>query len=154
MAGPEGLDRARPSAKAGLLAAALATFLAGCGSPSGGKVFPVSIVNDTTESVVVRDCDDYCSSSPIAVTVAPGGGTVMNRIANDHKTFSITTTSGGHVGCLDLYFTAPQPGAQAFVSHAVPCTGQPRPLWQTVGLVLLLVGALALPFLMVRRGRA
>jgi hypothetical protein len=114
-------------------------------------VFPVSIVNNTSEPVVVRDCDHYCSSSPIRIELQPGASAPINRIAGDHKTFAITTASGGHVGCLDLYFPAPEPGAQVPVSEAKPCTGHGRPAWQTGGLVVVLVAVLALPFVLVRR---
>ena len=114
-------------------------------------MFPVSIVNDTTDAVVVRDCDDYCSSSPIAIHLEPGGSTPINRDTGSHKQFSITTEAGSHVGCLDLYFTSAQPGARVPVSEALPCTGHARPLWKTVGLVFLLVLILALPFVLVQR---
>jgi hypothetical protein len=114
-------------------------------------VFPVSIVNNTPEAVVVRDCDHYCSSSPIRIELQPGASTSINRIARDHKTFAITTTSGGHVGCLDLYFPAPEPGAQVPVSEAKPCTGHGRPRWEMAALVVLLLAVLALPFALVRR---
>jgi hypothetical protein len=141
----------RPAARSGLWLILFA-FVAGCGGPSA-EVFSVSIVNDTHEAVVVRDCDDYCSSSPIALTVQPGDSTPINRIARDHKSFSITTASGGHVGCLDLFFAAPQPGARVPVSEAIACAGHPRPFWQTAGLVVLVILVLALPFLAVRTGR-
>jgi hypothetical protein len=108
-------------------------------------------VNDTGDAVVVRDCDDYCSSSPIAIHLEPGGSAPINRDTGSHKSFSITTETGAHVGCLDLYFKTAQPGAQVPVSEAAPCTGHPRPLWVTIGLVALLVMVLGLPFLLVRR---
>jgi hypothetical protein len=122
-----------------------------CGSASALQVFPVSIVNDTTGAVVVRDCDHYCSSSPIAITLQPEGSAPINRVANDHKAFSITTVSGAHVGCLDLFFPTPQPGASVLVTDATPCTGHARPRWQTGALVVLLVGILGAPFVLVRR---
>jgi hypothetical protein len=125
--------------------------VAGCGTGGSRQVFSVAIVNDTGAPVVVRDCDDYCSSSPIELELVPGASAPINRVATQHKSFSITNSSGEHIGCLDLYYTAPQPGARALVSRAVPCSGKPRPLWQTVGLVAALVAVLALPFVLVRR---
>jgi len=115
------------------------------------RVFEVSIVNDTAVPVVVRDCDDYCSSSPIKLVLAPGASAPINRTTGEHKTFSITTASGARVGCLDLYYETPQPGARALASHATPCTGRPRPLWQKGGLVIALIAVLALPFVLIRR---
>src|SRR5262249_6186750 len=105
-----------------MLAAALPA-LAGCGTRGEPHVFSVSIVNDTAGPVVVRDCNDYCSSSPIELHLAPGAGAPINRVATQHKSFSITSSSGDHIGCLDLYYTAPQPGARALVSTAAPCSG-------------------------------
>jgi hypothetical protein len=142
----------RAAARSCLWLILVSASVTACGG-AGAEVFAVSIVNDTQMAVVVRDCDDYCSSSPIAITVPPGGSTPINRIAGDHKRFSITTSSGGHIGCLDLYFAAPQPGARVPVSQATACTGHPRPFWQTAGLVVLLILLLALPFLVVRTGR-
>lgn len=134
---------------------ALLLVLSGCLGLGHGRVFKVSIVNDTSRPVVVRDCDTYCSSSPIAIDLQPGGSTAINRIANDHKFFSITDASGGHVGCLDLYFPKPEPGARFDVSGAFPCPGpQGRP-WTDylVGAVLLAL-ALALGLVFARRTRS
>jgi len=131
--------------------AGILALLAGCGSLSTIQVFPVSIVNDTTNAFVVRDCDDYCSSSPIAVDLEPGGSTVINRVTGSHKSFSITTASGMHVGCLDLFFEKPEPHAEAPVSEAAACTGHQRPVWETAGLAAILILLLALPFVLVRR---
>ena len=63
----------------------------------------------------------------------------------DAQVFSITTPSGGHLGCLDLYFKTPQPGARVPVSQATACPPG-RPGWTTAGLVFLLLVVLALPF--------
>ena len=114
--------------------------MTGCGAVHGIEVFPVSIVNDTGAAVVVRDCDGYCSSSPIAITLQPGASTPINRIAENHKTFSITTPSGGHVGCLDLNFASPRPGAQVPVSNAMPCKATSGPPWRTIALGVLALG--------------
>jgi hypothetical protein len=119
-------------------------LLAGCGALHGIKVFQVSIVNDTGGPVVVRDCDSYCFSSPIALTLQPGARTPINRVAKEHKIFSVTTASGGHVGCLDLYFASPQPGAQVAVSQATPCRPSSGPPWRTIGLAALGVGLVLL----------
>ena len=143
--------RRQSSLRLALLTAALAALLAGCGSLGGIQVFPVSIVNDTSETVVVRDCADYCSSSPIAIELQPGGSTVINRDAGSHKDFSITTPLGAHVGCLDLHYPTPQPGALAPVSQAAPCPGLSRARWETFGLVTLLIALLVVPFVFVRR---
>jgi hypothetical protein len=115
-------------------------FVAGCAAARGIEVFPVSIVNDTGGTVVVRDCDTYCSSSPIAITLQPGGSAPINRVAENHKIFSITTSSGSHIGCLDLYFASPRPGAQVLVSRATPCRASSGTPWRTIALIVLGVG--------------
>jgi hypothetical protein len=135
-----------------LATAATLSLLGGCGALHGADVFSVSIVNDTSSPVVVRDCNGYCSSSPIAIDLQPGQSAVIHRVAHDHKTFSITTSAGGHVGCLDLYFATPQPGAQVPVSHATPCRAGSGPPWRKIGLAILAVGlVLVAAFAFLRR---
>jgi hypothetical protein len=117
----------------------------GCAHLSHVQVFQVSIINDTAAPVVVRDCSDYCSSSPLVFHMPPGAGVPINRVARMHKLFSVTAPSGGHLGCVDLYFRTPQPGARVPVSQATACPpGRPR--WRTAVLVFLLLVVLALPF--------
>jgi hypothetical protein len=127
-------------------------LLAGCGTLHAIQVFRVSVVNDTGGTVVLRDCDGYCSSSPIAITLEPGGSAPINRTAKQHKIFSIATPSGGHVGCLDLYFASSQPGAQVPVSRATPCQASSGPPWRTIALVVIGVGlVLVAAFAFLRR---
>jgi hypothetical protein len=133
----------------------LALLLAGCLDANGIKVFQVSIVNDTQQTVVVRDCDSFCSSSPIAINLQPGASAPINRIAGEHKLFSVTSATGAHIGCLDLYYASPHPGASADVSRATPCPGSSshRNLG-TAGLIAVAVLAVALAaFLVLRRLR-
>jgi hypothetical protein len=118
--------------------AALLLTAGGCANLRNLPVFTVSIVNDTADAVVVRDCSGYCSSSPIALDLQPGASADIHRTTNDHKEFSIRTASGGHVGCLDLFFRTPQPGARLLVSSAVPCKPS-RAVWKTYGLVALVL---------------
>ena len=123
----------------------MAVLAAGCAHLSHAQVFRVSIVNDTGSPVVARDCDSYCSSSALVLHLEPGASVPIDRVARMHKSFAITTPSGGHLGCLDLYFKTPQPGARVPVSQATTC--QPgRPGWTKAGLVFLLLVVLALPF--------
>jgi hypothetical protein len=56
-----------------LLVAASTLTMAACASLSQIPVFTVSIVNDTVNPVVVRDCDDFCSSSTLVFDLQPGG---------------------------------------------------------------------------------
>jgi hypothetical protein len=58
----------------------------------------VSIVKDTRQAVVVRDCDDLCTSSPIVFHLDPAASVVVNRTTHRHKEFSIATPTGGHGG--------------------------------------------------------
>jgi hypothetical protein len=129
----------------------LAAAVAGCGNLSNIEVFQVSIVNDTASPVVVRDCADYCSSSPLTFNLASGQSTRLNRITGEHKYLSVTTPSGGHVGCVDLYFSAPSPGATVPVSSAGKCPGTSGPPRGLIGLGVLF--ALTLAVIMFRRRR-
>jgi hypothetical protein len=137
-----------PSALIALLAA-LPLMLSGCLQAGHVDIFTVSMVNDTGSSVVLRDCDNYCSSSPLVFDLAPGSSVDVHRITNDHKYFSITTPSGGHLGCLDLYFKVPEPGAHMPVSQAVRCPGGFRLPWKPIGLA----GLVLLPLLALLLGR-
>jgi hypothetical protein len=134
-------------------ASAVALVLSGCLGVSHGHVFQVSIANNTQQPVVVRDCDSFCSSSPIAIVLQPGASTPINRIAHDHKFFSITSTTGDHIGCIDLYFPAPEPGASVDVS-ATPCPSSgASSRWRTIAFIAAALLALFLPFLLLRGRR-
>jgi hypothetical protein len=131
-------------------------LLVGCGDidVDVGEVYPVSIVNDTTGAVVVRDCSSYCSSSPIAITLQPGQSTPINRVAGQHKLFSITTTSGAHVGCVDLYNATPAPNASFPVSRAVACRSGSHSRLEKVAIGAALLLLLGLGFIVVARFRS
>ncbi len=62
-----------------------------------------------------------------------------------HKLFSITSPSGAHLGCVDLYFKTPHPGARVPGSQATACP-RGRPRTTTAILVFLLLVVVALPF--------
>lgn len=130
-----------------LLLGVLPLVLSGCFGESHFVVFQVSIVNDTQQEVVVRDCDSFCSSSPIAISLQPGASTPINRVAGEHKDFAITTASGEHIGCLDLYFPAPAQGASVDVSQAGSCPGS-HARWKTA-LVAVVILAVALTSLLI-----
>jgi hypothetical protein len=147
------LQRADAVIRRAALLAVAAAGLAGCGALRHIQVFQVSIVNDTRQPVVVRDCDHFCSSSPIAFHLEPGASAAVNRTTHQHKSFSITTAAGTHVGCLDLYYPTQAPGAQALVSAAGRCPGGSGQPWKAVAIVLLavLVAAVAVPAFRARR---
>ena len=111
---------------------------------AGTQVFPVSIQNNLTEPVVVRDCDSYCSSLPIDITLPPGARTQINSATGDHKFFAITSQSGQHLGCIDLFFASPESGASVPVSHTVKCPGSSLPWLAIVAGVAVLVVAIVL----------
>jgi hypothetical protein len=123
----------------------VAVVAGGCAHLGHVRVFRVSLVNDTRAPVVARDCAGYCSHSPLAFHLQPGASAPLNRVARDHKLFAITTPSGGHLGCVDVYFRTPQPGARVRVSQAKACP-RGRPHLATAALVFLLLVVLALPF--------
>jgi hypothetical protein len=70
-----------------------------------------------------------------------------------HKDFAVTTAAGGRIGCLDLYFPSPQPGARVPVSQAGPCPSASGLPWRTVGLVGLAVVAGLAPIVVLRLRR-
>jgi hypothetical protein len=70
-----------------------------------------------------------------------------------HKDFSVTTPAGGRIGCLDLYFPTPQPGARVPVSQAGPGPSEPGFPWRTAGLVGLAALAGLPPVVLLRLRR-
>jgi hypothetical protein len=132
----------RATAQRVLALFALAALAAGCGSLSNARVFRASILNDTASPVVVRDCGDFCSSALLTFNLAPGQSTPINRVAGQHLYWSVTTPTGGHIGCIDLYFSSPSPGASVRISSAGKCAGTTPPT-KLLGLGLLIVLTLA-----------
>ena len=125
-------------------------------SPSGpagaaGRSFRVSIKNDQPEPVIIRDCNSYCSSASINLDVPPGARMFVNRTARTNRYFAITTDSGAHLGCIDLYFNSRQPGASIPVSAAVQCPASNIP-W----LVIIVIGGVLvlLSVVILRPGRS
>lgn len=135
-----------------VLSVATVLTLAGCFDLSHLAVFPVSLENDTGEPVVVRDCPDFCSSSPLVFDLQPGQSTTINRALNEHKYFSVTTETGGHIGCVDLYFATYTIGAPTLISQASRCPGGSGVPWVPIVLIALVVG-LPVVVLFTRRPR-
>ena len=122
------------------MAAATAGGLGGCLNLNRIAVFPVELQNDTANPVVVRDCPDFCSSSPLVFDLAPGQGTTINTALSQHKYFAVTTPSGAHVGCVDDYFPTYSPGAEVLVSQAGRCPGGSGVPWLLIVIIALVVG--------------
>ena len=135
-----------------VLSAAAVVALAGCFDLNRIVVFPVSLVNDTAAPVVVRDCPDFCSSSPLVFDLGPGQGTRINRAQGEHQYFSVTTPAGGHIGCVDLYFPTYSPGGSALISAAGRCPGGSDVPWVPIALIALVAG-LPVVVLFTRRPR-
>jgi hypothetical protein len=119
-----------------LVLGALPVAVTGCGGLNRIQVFTVYIANDTASEVVARDCPDFCSSSPIVLDLPPGASTPIHRTTNQHAYFSITTPWGGHIGCLDLYYTTPAPGVSEPVSRATRCPGASNVPWTPIVSIL------------------
>lgn len=98
--------------------------------------------NDLPEPVIVRGCDDYCGSSALDVVLVAGAKVALTRTVNNHDYLSVTTVSGDRLGCIDLYFPSPQPGAKIPVSGTVTCpTSQSTKRLLIIGIaVVALVG--------------
>lgn len=111
--------RSAPEFPVGIMLIALFTLTL-CGCHFNFQVYPETIVNDTSETVIVRHCDDYCGSATLTFTLAPGQTANDNVEGGVATWFSVTNPNGDHLGCLNLG-VAPQAGEQVMVSTAGPC---------------------------------
>lgn len=109
-------------------------LLSGCFGLDHIQVFQVSMVNDTGQEVIVRDCASFCSSSLLTFDMPPGDSVQINRAPNQHKYFSVVTSSGQQLGCVDLFFKTPAQGSSVPLSQAGRCPGSAPP-WRIIGLV-------------------
>lgn len=133
------------------MAAATAAGLGGCFDLNHIAIFPVELQNDTANPVVVRDCPDFCSSSPLVFDLTPGQGTTINAALSQHKYFAVTTPSGAHIGCVDAYVPMYSPGAEVLVSQAGRCPGGSSVPWLLI-VIIAVVAGLALAVLFGRGG--
>jgi hypothetical protein len=84
------------------------------------QVYAETIVNDTSTTVVLRHCDNYCGSATLTFTLAPGQTANDNVEGGVATWFSVTDDSGAHVGCLNLG-ASPANGLTVPVSSAGAC---------------------------------
>jgi hypothetical protein len=114
------LCRKAPGLVAGKVVAALllATGLTACQFDL--HVYHETIVNDTSATVVARHCDNYCDSATVTFTLAPGQTADDNVEGGVATWFSLTDTSGAHVGCINLG-VSPSEGLKVLVSTAGAC---------------------------------
>lgn len=131
--------------RAQLPAVLVLTALSGIGpaaSVAAAQGFRVYVNNDLPEPVIVRSCDDYCSSSALDVVLVAGAKVALTRTVNNHDYLSVTTVAGAHLGCIDLFFASAQPGAKIPVSGTVSCpTSQSTKRLLIIGIaVVALVG--------------
>jgi hypothetical protein len=114
------LCRKAPGLVAGKVVAAflLATGLTACHFDV--HVYHETIVNDTPTTVVARHCDNYCDSARVTFTLAPGQTADVNVEGGVATWFSLTDTSGAHVGCINLG-DPPSEGLRVLASTAGAC---------------------------------
>ena len=86
------------------------------------RTFAVSIQNDTSNRVVLKQCDTTCASYHQIVGLAPGKSFMANTSAGDVPNWWLVATDRGfRLGCIDLLYGEKATGVVVNVSHMVKC---------------------------------
>jgi hypothetical protein len=99
-------------------------YFAGLG-PFASDLFPVTLQNDGTAAVVIKDCGTNCTAADAPYTLDPG--TKVQVAASDQGlvTFYLHDASGAVTGCLPLEFHRKVSGVIINTSRAETCPGAP-----------------------------
>jgi hypothetical protein len=91
------------------------------------QFFNISLVNDTSQAVVLRQCDDTgCTKLGDAATVQPGSALIRSISDRGYTTrWAVLSVKGRRIGCLPLRFTVRYDVLKVPVSRSVPCPGNP-----------------------------
>jgi len=99
-------------------------IIAGACNESGDKVFPVDVLNDTLQTIDVRQCNDgsACGDVYRRKTLPPGGSFLVNvTSAGNVDWLRIFDSSGSTLGCIRLEFHERRPHLKVPVSERLPC---------------------------------
>lgn len=107
--------------------------------------FAVTLHNDTTSAVVVKQCDNDCNSFDERDRLEPGANVRVNTSSdNVANWWSVTDTSGATLGCLPLRFGHKVDGLVVNISQRTGCPAHASPsiMSSVVGTILGLALAL------------
>lgn len=98
--------------------------------PFKSPLFPVSLYNDGSAPVVVRDCGTDCTSSHQPYTLDPGKSVQVGASDNGDITryYLHDVSTGAVIGCLPLEFHQKVSGLTIHTSQAETCPGNPLPV--------------------------
>ena len=107
----------------GLLVALGLVFGArGGASSSGADTFSLTLRNDTSSAVLLKQCDVKCSEFHEQDHLAPGGPVGVNTSPDNVANWWVVQGGSGQVlGCLNLQYDRPHQGLTVNVSATVPC---------------------------------
>lgn len=91
------------------------------------QTFSVTLRNDTSSTVVLKQCDVDCSSFHSVFRLVPGRTAAVNTSSWGADNWWVVADQGGRtLGCLDLLFYRKETGVIVDVSGYGRCPGQPR----------------------------
>lgn len=86
------------------------------------QTFAVRLQNDTTGTVVVKQCDARCDSFHEQDRLPPGGSVEVNTSSDDAANWwAVTDSTGRTLGCLPLRYEHKIDGLVVKVSHRTGC---------------------------------
>jgi len=121
-----------------LIAAQVASTVTGCGSidpTDPANYSTVSILNDTSQPVIIKDCPGaYCDSNVLPARLNPGGRFTDNAACGatgaDMTSWKVTRVDGRVLGYIAVDSPRSQDGLVYKVSRASPNRRTATPPWR------------------------
>jgi hypothetical protein len=95
--------------------------------PFGDNVFPVTLHNDTQQTLVVRTCGDNCTPQYQSVSLAPDNSVRVGATTGQMTRYYLHDSTGALLGCLPLKYPKPLTGVTVQASQQEACPGNPLP---------------------------
>lgn len=96
--------------------------------PFGDNVFPVTLHNDTDQTLVVRTCGANCTAQYQSVSLAPGNSITVGATTGKMTRYYLHASTGALLGCLPLKYPKPLTGVTVQTSQQEACPGNPLPV--------------------------
>ena len=91
-------------------------------SSSGVDTFSLTLRNDTSSAVLLKQCDVKCTEFHEQDHLTPGGTVSVNTSPGNVANWWVVQGGSGQVlGCLNLQYDRPHPGLTVNISATIPC---------------------------------